>query len=35
MEINKIVKNDDITLQLDGWLDTESSPLLNQEIEKD
>lgn len=34
MEINKIVKNDDITLQLDGWLDTESSPLLNQEIEK-
>lgn len=33
MEINKIVRNDEITLRLDGWLDTESSPLLDEEIQ--
>lgn len=34
MEINKIEKGNDIIFKLDGWLDTESSPQLNAEIEK-
>lgn len=34
MTIEKLNNNGEITLKLDGWLDTVSSPQLGEEIEK-
>lgn len=34
MNITKTKEDRKITLQLDGWLDTEAAPLLGEEIEK-
>lgn len=34
MQITKLIENGTLTLKLDGWLDTSSSPALGEEIEQ-